>query len=65
MTKPFHTIVNEQLAQQRWEASQASRAQAEVDPRSMLLVLQTLIADGRTSEAKARYAEYKAETGAA
>lgn len=60
--KPFHLIVDNQLAQQRWQANEARREQPEVDPRSMLLVLENLIAEGRMEEAKAR-ARYQAERG--
>lgn len=63
--KHLRTIVEAKLATERWGASQASRARAEIDPRSMLLVLQSLVEQGRTDEARARYAEYKAEMGAA
>lgn len=61
MATSNYTPVLAQLEAQRWQASQAAREQPEIDPRSMLYVLERLIADGQMDEAKRRYAEYKAE----
>ena len=45
---------------ERWEASQASRDVAQLDPRSVLLVVEAKLAEGRIEEAKAIVAQWKA-----
>lgn len=46
-------------AAQRFQASEAGRAQVELDPRSVLLAVKVKLAEGRIEEARAMVAEYR------
>jgi hypothetical protein len=48
------------LEAQRFQAQQASRDVAELDPRSVLLVVEAKLEAGLIDEAKAIVAEYRA-----
>ena len=48
------------LEAQRFAASQASREQRALDPRTVLYAIQALINSGRIEEAKAMKAAFKA-----
>ena len=51
--------INEAHATQRFIADQASREQAELDPRCLLIAIQVKIAEGRMDEARQMYLDWK------
>jgi len=51
---------DQQQEAQRWEASQASREQAQLDPRSVLIAIEVKLSEGRYDEAKQLYLDWKA-----
>lgn len=53
------TRIEAQMEAQRWTAAQASREQATLDPRSVLLVALEYRRQGREAEARALVAEYR------
>lgn len=52
--------INEDMAAERFEASQASREVAQLDPRSVLETLKQWIANGEVERARAFVAAWKA-----
>ena len=58
--KRLRTTGDAQLEAQREIASQASREQPALDPRSVLIALQVLIEAGKIAEAKAMRQAFKA-----
>jgi hypothetical protein len=58
--KQLRTAGDTQLEAQRAQASQASREQPALDPRTVLIAIEVLIEAGRIAEAKAMRAAYKA-----
>jgi hypothetical protein len=57
---PLRKTNDQQQEAQRFAASQAPREAAELDARSVLLVVEAKLAAGRIEEAKAIVAEWKA-----
>ena len=61
-TAQLHTIttITDKLAADRWNAEQAARDVAELDVRSVLLVVEAKLAAGLVDEAKAIVTQWKA-----
>jgi hypothetical protein len=53
------THINDTMATERFIADQAAREVAQLDPRSVLLVVKAKLADGLVDEAKAIVKAYR------